>query len=59
LHTKAVDIDAAVYDLKAVNPNVKAMSDTRTVFEIIENINLQGLVTTTAMNNLRGLLAEG
>ena len=55
----AVDIDAAVYDLKAVNPNVKAMIDTRTVFEIIENINLQGLVTTTAMNNLRGLLAEG
>ena len=56
---KATDIDAAVYDLKAVNPNVKAMSDTRTVLEIIDNINLQGQVAATAMNNLRGLLAEG
>ena len=56
--TKAVDIDAAVYDLKAVNPNVKAVVDTRTVLEIIDNINRQGQITATAMNNLRGLLAE-
>ena len=40
----AADIDAAVYDLKAVNPNVKAVSDTRTVLEIIDNINLQGQI---------------
>jgi len=52
------DIDAAVYDLKAVNPNVKAMVDTRIVLEIIDNINLQGQIAATAMNNLRGLLAE-
>jgi len=58
-HTKAVDIDAAVYDLKAVNPNVKAMSDTRTVLEIIENINLQGQVVATAMNKLRCILGNG
>lgn len=56
--TKATDIDAAVYDLKAVNPNVKAIVDTRTVLEIIDNINLQGQIAATAMNNLRGLLAE-
>lgn len=55
--TKATDIDAAVYDLKAVNPNVKAIVDTRTVLEIIDNINLQGQIAATAMNNLRGLLA--
>ena len=35
---KATDIDAAVYDLKAVNPNVKAIADTRTAMEIIDNI---------------------
>ncbi|MDD2801927.1 MAG: hypothetical protein PHE96_10750 [Methylococcales bacterium] len=50
------DIDAAVYDLKAVNPHIKAISYTRTVLEIIGNINLQGQVVATVMNNLRGLL---
>jgi len=54
--TKAADIDASVYDLKAVNPHIKAISDTRTVLEIIDNINLQGQIVATAMNNLRGLL---
>jgi len=54
--TKAADIDASVYDLKAVNPHIKAISDTRTVLEIIDTINLQGQVVATAMNNLRGLL---
>ncbi|MGZ8152872.1 MAG: hypothetical protein ACXWT1_16405 [Methylobacter sp.] len=56
--TKATDIDSAVYDLKAVNPNVKAISDTRTVLEIIDNINLQGQLVAKAVNNLRGLLKE-
>ena len=55
---KATDIDAAVYDLKAVNPNVKAIADTRTAVEIIDNINRQGQIVATAMNNLRGLLVE-
>jgi len=55
--TKAADIDAAVYDLKAVNPNVRTIVDTRTVLEIIDNINLQGQTVEKAMNNLRGLLA--
>jgi type I restriction enzyme M protein len=56
--TKAADIDASVYDLKAVNPHIKAISDTRTVLEIIDNINLQGQIVATAMNNLRGLVIE-
>ena len=55
---KATDIDAAVYDLKAVNPNVKAQTDTRTAMEIIDSINRQGQIVATSMNNLRGLLAE-
>lgn len=55
---KAADIDAAVYDLKAVNPNVKAMVDTRTVLEIIDNINVQGQIVAKAMDNLWGLMTE-
>jgi len=54
---KATDIDAAVYDLKAVNPNVKAIADTRTAIEIIDSINMQGQIVATDMNKLRGLLA--
>jgi type I restriction enzyme M protein len=38
LQTKADDIDAAVFDLKAVNPNNIAKVDTRTAQEIIANI---------------------
>jgi type I restriction enzyme M protein len=44
--------------LKAVNPNAKAMSDTRTVLDIIENINLQGQIVVKAMNNLRCFLGN-
>ncbi|MGZ8190096.1 MAG: hypothetical protein ACXWTS_02580 [Methylococcaceae bacterium] len=40
--TKASDIDTGVYDLKAVNPHVKAVSDMRTVLEIIENTICKG-----------------
>jgi type I restriction enzyme M protein len=45
-----------VYDLKAVNPNVKAVTDTRTVQEIIDNINRQGGIVVRAMANLRGMI---
>lgn len=55
--TKAADIDAAVFDLKAVNPHVKAITDNRSVLEVIDNINHQGKIVATAMDNLRGLLA--
>ena len=40
--TKAAGFDAGVYDLQAVNPHVKAVSDMRTVLEIIENIICKG-----------------
>lgn len=56
--SKVTDIDAAVFDLKAVNPHVKAVVDTRSVLEVIENINQQGQVVATAMNNLRGILLD-
>ena len=55
---KATDIDAGVYDLKAVNPNVKAIADIPSVREIIDNINIQGQIVAVAMDNLRGLLTE-
>lgn len=57
--SKVNDIDAAVFDLKAVNPHVKAVVDTRSVLELIDNINQQGRIVATAMDNLRGLLAAG
>jgi len=55
---READIGTAVYDLKTVNPHIKAATDTRTVLEIIDNINLQGQLVTTAMANLCDLLAE-
>ena len=36
LTTKATDIENAVYDLKAVNPNKKPDIDTRTPEELLE-----------------------
>lgn len=55
--SRVTDIDAAVFDLKAVNPYVKAIVDTRSVLDVIDNINQQGQIVATAMNNLRSLLA--
>lgn len=58
LESKAADIDAAVFDLKAVNPNTVAKVDTRTPQEIINNIEEQGKIVSEALGRLRGLLAE-
>ncbi len=55
--SKANDIDAAVFDLKAVNPNIVAKVDTRTPQEIIANIEEQGQIVSEALTNLRKLLA--
>lgn len=55
---KANAIDAAVFDLKAVNPNAIAKLDTRTPKEIIENIEAQGKIVTAALAKLKTLLAE-
>lgn len=55
---KAADIDAAVFDLKAVNPNVVAKVDTRTPREIIGNIQAQGEIVSAALGRLKVLLSE-
>jgi type I restriction enzyme M protein len=56
LETKAADIDAAVFDLKAVNPNAVANIDTRTVQQIIDNIAEQGRIVSKALANLHDLM---
>ena len=58
LETKAAGIDAAVFDLKAVNPNAVNKSDDRSPEEIIASIERQGEIVTLALARLRGLLAE-
>ncbi|QFY44537.1 N-6 DNA methylase [Candidatus Methylospira mobilis] len=55
--TTAGDMDAAVYDLKAVNPNARAVTDTRTVPDIIDGIERQGRIVAQAMENLRAMIA--
>lgn len=57
LETKASDIDAAVFDLKAVNPNAVSKVDERTPQEIIGNIEQQGGVVSGALTRLARLLA--
>lgn len=56
--TKANAIDAAVFDLKAVNPNAAARPDTRTPKDIIANIEEQGRIVTAALIKLKSLLSE-
>ncbi|PKN31128.1 MAG: restriction endonuclease subunit M [Deltaproteobacteria bacterium HGW-Deltaproteobacteria-21] len=56
--TKANAIDAAVFDLKAVNPHAASKPDTRTPAEIIENIEEQGKIVTDALKKLKILLTE-
>jgi len=58
LEAKAAGIDAAVFDLKAVNPNVVNKVDTRTTAQIIQSIEDQGRIVTEALTRLRGLLAQ-
>ncbi|MDR1890456.1 MAG: type I restriction-modification system subunit M [Zoogloeaceae bacterium] len=56
LETQATAIDAAVFDLKAVNPNAIAQTDERTPAQIIQNIEDQGRIVSTALRQLRVLL---
>lgn len=56
LEAKAADIDAAVYDLKAVNPNTVAKIDTRTPQEIIQSIEEQGKIVRKSLSTLKELL---
>jgi type I restriction enzyme M protein len=51
-------IDAAVYDLKAVNPRARVVRDTRSPTEIIESITVHGRTVSAALVRLSGLLAK-
>jgi type I restriction enzyme M protein len=56
--SKADNIDAAVYDLKAVNPNDNSKADTRTTAEIIESIEEHGKTVSIALARLKGMLDD-
>jgi type I restriction enzyme M protein len=53
LINKAQAIEDAVYDLKAVNPNVKSVEDTRTPDELLDFIELKGREVVEALALLR------
>ena len=57
LQTRAANIDAAVFDLKAVNPNAVTRVDERTPQEIIGSIEQQGRIVSAALARLATLLA--
>lgn len=56
LETQAAAIDAAVFDLKAVNPNAVTKVDERTPQQIILNIEEQGQIIESALSRLKLLL---
>jgi type I restriction enzyme M protein len=56
LEAQSAAIDAAVFDLKAVNPNAVATVDNRTPTEIIASIDAQGRIVANALARLRTLL---
>ncbi|MCS6303763.1 MAG: N-6 DNA methylase [Nitrospira sp.] len=56
---KADVIDAATFDLKAVNPRARVIRDTRSVGEILESIERHGQTVQEALGVLRKQLAEG
>ena len=59
IEAKAVAIENAVYDLKAVNPNRRVEEDTRTPSEIIAAIEARGREADAALSRLQVLLANG
>lgn len=56
LEAESAAIDAAVFDLKAVNPNAVTEVDERTPGEIIENIATQGRIVADALTRLKRLM---
>jgi type I restriction enzyme M protein len=56
LEAQAAAIDAAVFDLKAVNPNAVATGDGRTAEQIIASIDAQGRIVSQALGRLQALL---
>jgi len=57
LASKAKDIEDAVYDLKAVNPNKKPVVDTRTPEELMSIIEAKGQEIAAALAALRAVKA--
>lgn len=57
METQAADIDAAVFDLKAVNPTAVVDVDTRTPQQIIGDIEVQGRIVADALARLSVLMA--
>jgi type I restriction enzyme M protein len=55
---KADAIDAAVYDLKAVNPNAVIKIDERTTEEVIQSIENHGKIVADALVKLRVMLTD-
>jgi len=51
-------LKASIYAAGDGNLFVFINNELRTAVEIIDNINRQGQIVATAMNNLRGLLVE-
>jgi type I restriction enzyme M protein len=58
LEAQAAAIDAAVFDLKAVNPSTVARFDERSPAEIIQSIHEQGRIVTEALKRLGALVGE-
>jgi type I restriction enzyme M protein len=58
LEAQATAIDAAVFDLKAVNPNAVTVVDDRTPAQIIESIAAHGQAVVDALERLRMLLGS-
>jgi type I restriction enzyme M protein len=58
LEAQATQIDAAVFDIKAVNPNAVVAKDDRTPAKIVESIESYASVIAKALWNLRRLMAE-
>lgn len=56
LEADAAAIDAAVFDLKAVNPNAVTVVDERTPGEIIESISVQGRIVADALARLNQMM---
>jgi type I restriction enzyme M protein len=54
---RADAIDAAVYDLKAVNPRAMLDTDNRTPVQIIESIESHGQTITNALGCLKELMS--
>lgn len=58
LEAQAAAIDAAVFDLKAVNPNATSSVDRRSPTEIIQCIEEQGRIVSEALARLSALLDD-